>query len=351
MSLTIIIEVVIGVLFVWILMALITSQISEWLSSLGKWRAKMLEVTVRNMLGCASMCKEFYDHPLIKGLHSDAGKRRPSYIPKNQFALVVFDVFIQAGERDPDLAPLLHQTAGQKADSAKAGEQGNGQAENKDSDLVKAVKKAEDRANSVYQQLRASVDHFSKLDNDDKQQLAKAMDTLFIDVKTVGDKIQDADQALGQARKRMEAWFDDAMERLSGAYKRRAQLAAIIIGMTLAFAINADSLAIANALWTQPAVRDAVVAQAEQLQLPDGQTAPSQDQAMQYVNTLGDLSLPLGWAPENRPTNVNGWIVKFGGILLSGVAAAQGAPFWFEILRKLLDLRSKPAKQEDENAS
>ncbi|MCB9135100.1 MAG: hypothetical protein H6636_06715 [Anaerolineales bacterium] len=318
MSLTIIIEVVIGVLFVWILLALITSQVSEWLAALFKWRAKMLETTIRNMLGCESLCKDFYGHPLIKGLHSDAGKRIPSYIPKNQFALVVFDVFIQAGT--------------------------------KESEVVKTVEQVESQAGTVYNQLRAAVDHFSKKIGDDKQGLAHAMDTLFIDVKTVGEKVQEADQALGQARKRMEAWFDDAMDRLSGAYKRRAQLSAILIGMVLAFAINADSLAIANALWTQPAVRDAVVAQAEQLQLPENQTSPSQEQTLEYVNTLGELSLPLGWGPENIPSNFNSWIVKVGGILLSGAAAAQGAPFWFEILRKLLDLR-KPAAKTEENAA
>lgn len=316
MSLTIIIEVVIGVLFVWILMALITSQVSEWLASLFKWRADMLEVTVRNMLGCASLCKEFYGHPLIKGLHSNEGKRKPSYIPKNQFALVVFDVFIQAGEEN--------------------------------SEVVKAVKKGGNSAKYMYDKLRVSMEHFGGIKGDEKQALAKAMDTLFIDIQAAENAVEDADKALGQARKRMEAWFDDAMERLSGAYKRRAQLAAIIIGMTIAFALNADSLAIANALWTQPAVRDAVVAQAEQLQLPEGQTAPPQDQAMEYVSALGDLSLPLGWAPENRPTNFNGWLVKCGGIILSGVAAAQGAPFWFEILRKLLDLRSSTKSKKEE---
>ncbi|GAB4580173.1 MAG: hypothetical protein Fur0022_29120 [Anaerolineales bacterium] len=316
MSIGVIVEVVIGVLFVWILLALITSQVSDWAASLFKWRSDMLEDTIKNMLGCESMCMDFYSHPLIKGLHTGKGKRKPSYIPNNQFALVVFDLLIKAGTED--------------------------------SQILKAGKAVEAQAESIFAKLRTAIHKIGSNPNDDKQGLARALETLLIDVASAGDKIQDADQALAQARKRTEAWFDNAMERLSGAYKRRAQFSTIVIGMVLAFSINADSLAIANALWTQPLVREAIVAQAEQFQLPQEETdTPAPEAPLEYVNTLQGLSLPIGWAPENVPSDFNGWFVKLGGILLSGAAAAQGAPFWFEILRKVLNFRA-PVPSKDE---
>lgn len=316
MSLGTILEVAIGILFVWILLALITSQVSDWVASWFKWRANMLETTIQNMLGCESMCVDFYKHPLIKGLHSDSGKRKPSYIPKNQFALVVFELFIKAGTDE--------------------------------SSLTQTSKTLEEGTESIFTRLKAAIEKIGNNPQDNKQQLARALETLLLDVQSVGNQIQNADQALAQARKRTEAWFDDAMERLSGSYKRRAQYSAIVIGMIIAIGTNADSLAIANALWTQPLVREAIVTQAEQLELPEDPNNVAPELHLENLSTLQSLSLPIGWAKENIPTDFNGWFLKAGGILLSGAAAAQGAPFWFEILRKLLNFRSNPTPPKED---
>jgi len=45
-----------------------------------------------------------------------------------------------------------------------------------------------------------------------------------------------------------------------------------------------------------------------------------------------------------------GWVIKLIGIAISAFAARQGAPFWFDLLRKLVSLRSatQPAKKEEE---
>ena len=34
-----------------------------------------------------------------------------------------------------------------------------------------------------------------------------------------------------------------------------------------------------------------------------------------------------------------GWVIKLVGFLISAAAARQGAPFWFDLLRKLVSLR------------
>jgi hypothetical protein len=41
-----------------------------------------------------------------------------------------------------------------------------------------------------------------------------------------------------------------------------------------------------------------------------------------------------------------GWLLKVLGVLISGAAAAQGAPFWFDMLKRLINIRgSGPAPQ------
>jgi hypothetical protein len=317
MNIGVVVEVAIGVMFVWILLALITSQMSDWVSSWFKWRANMLAESIQNMLSCESLCEDFYKHPLINGLHSASGKRKPSAIPGKQFASVVFDIFINAGTASS------------------------------------ITKKAE----PIFTQLRETIHKIGGPDYKEetpqegqktynKTKLAHALDTLLIDIS---DEVNKADASLAESRKRIETWYDDAMTRLSGHYKRRLQLAALVIGMAVSFALNADSLAIASSLWTQPLVREAVVAQAEQFQLPEnqGDGDPLQG-ALATAGEVQALSIPIGWSAENVPADANGWFLKIGGIIVSGAAAAQGAPFWFEILRKILNFRSGGGSKKEE---
>lgn len=321
MSISVLVEVAIGVLFVWILLAAITSQVQDWVSQWLQWRPTMLQETINNILADDELTDTFYKHPLIKSLHSKKGTRKPSQIPSRQFASVVFDMLINAGS---DKSPAASME-------------------------------------NAIQRLRDNTMKLSRDKDDDLNNLAKTLDTLLVDVSM---NVEKADQSIAEARNRIELWFNDSMDRLSGSYKRKMQGWALIIGIILAVALNADSLAIANTLWKEPLVREALVAQADQLKLEDlgiqgndQSTTPSTssgDLAAQNLATLESLSIPIGWSPDNIPNDFNGWAMKLGGILLSGVAAAQGAPFWFDIVRKLLNFRSgggggssAPAQKEE----
>jgi hypothetical protein len=61
---------------------------------------------------------------------------------------------------------------------------------------------------------------------------------------------------------------------------------------------------------------------------------------------LDELAIPIGWTKENFPVDGYGWLVKFGGLIITAAAAAQGAPFWFDLMRKLLG-RSPSSESED----
>lgn len=81
MDLSTIIQVGIGMFFVWIVLAIITSQIQEWIASLLKWRATMLEDSILTMLNDPTLKERLYSHPLIQGLHTNHGTRKPAGIP------------------------------------------------------------------------------------------------------------------------------------------------------------------------------------------------------------------------------------------------------------------------------
>ncbi len=59
-------------------------------------------------------------------------------------------------------------------------------------------------------------------------------------------------------QKSVEAWFDDAMDRLGGVYKRRAQLVNFLAGLVIAVLLNIDALKLAGVLYYDPRLASSV---------------------------------------------------------------------------------------------
>src|SRR5215208_7717654 len=115
-----IIEVAIGIVFVWIVLSLTVIQIQEWVSTRLDKRAKDMEASIHEMLANPNLKDQFYDPPVIRGLTTTKRKRPsivppwlynfpiirgftkekrklPSYIPSQQFALSLFEIARTAG--------------------------------------------------------------------------------------------------------------------------------------------------------------------------------------------------------------------------------------------------------------
>src|SRR5512143_2232617 len=100
-------EVVLGLVFIWLILSTATMHVGEWIANAFRWRAADLERGIRRMLNDDNLTRLFYDHPLIRSL-SEAGSdrdTRPSYIPANKFSTVLLSV-IQNAETEASL--LLH---------------------------------------------------------------------------------------------------------------------------------------------------------------------------------------------------------------------------------------------------
>ncbi|HWO47495.1 MAG TPA: hypothetical protein VNM41_05485, partial [Solirubrobacterales bacterium] len=66
---------------------------------------------------------------------------------------------------------------------------------------------------------------------------------------------------------------------------------------------------------------------------------------------LASLSLPVFWTEEkNRPSSLDEWLVSIAGWLISIAAISLGAPFWFDTLGKLSNLRMAGKKPEEKPA-
>ena len=157
----------------------------------------------------------------------------------------------------------------------------------------------------------------------------------------VGDSLQDLyDRASGDAarfRQDAEAWFDDHMERLSGAYRRWSQRIVWITSAVLVVVLNANTFRIAETLWNDPSKRAAIVAKAGTPGSPDD---PS--------SAISDLALPLGWTDGYHGF---GWLWMLVGMAITLGAVSLGAPFWFDVLSRFSRVRQAGTPPPASNAT
>src|SRR5262249_13731912 len=107
---------------------------------------------------------------------------------------------------------------------------------------------------------------------------------------------------LDKLRTSIATWFDDSMERLSGAYKRQLKWISMLVGLLVAIGFNADSVNVASTLWTDGDRRAAVTEMAMRVAKEGtGQKESGQGESVRKVrdeihgveSTL--RSLPIGW--------------------------------------------------------
>ena len=294
-----ILEIAIGLILTWLILSVATAEMQDIIGSLFNKRAKFLEKSILDMFrGETAFVDEFYKHPAIKALYKKGfgGKlKKPDYIPNAVFAEAAFGVFVNLGVDEKDL---------------------------QDGDI------------SVSKILR-QVDEINKRNPDLGYFVRKIMPD-FEGIETIS-KLRQAETKAVELKINAEDWFNTAMTRASYLYKEQAKLAAFLIGLGFALAFNIDSIHITQELWREPTLRQSLVAQAQVASVDTGPVSVSE-----FEEYYEDLKIPIGW--DAVPADVEGWLIKALGLLISGLAAMQGAPFWFELLKKLLHLSGKEEK-------
>jgi len=181
--------------------------------------------------------------------------------------------------------------------------------------------------------------------------------------------MDDAVGDLKKTRENLEGWFNDTMDRVSGWYKRRAQLILFFLALGVAGASNGDTFMIVNNLWIDAATRASIVKAAEEAvrqtpvagqaalepssqvsqpapanEGPAKTSAPSSTTSSSTTNqALGGIEKIqrlIGWSRADLPQSGLGWLKKAAGLLLTAIALSLGAPFWFDTLNNLIRLRA-----------
>ena len=266
-----VLEVALGLGFVFLLFSIVASAVVEWLSALRDRRADMLRDSLVSILG-PYLTTELLAHPVIAGLcPGPAIRRPPNYLTPRTVGLVLADI-----------ARQLELPATKEGVDARA------------------------RLGSLVRALKSEL-----LPKDEDANVAMDGEVLF----------------------RIERWFTEQMDRTTGTYKRWTQIWTLSVAIVLTLGFDLDAGRISAELYRNAAVRSALAGRAT------GEVAG---------RTLGDLSvgkldeLPVGWTRTPRDVVHGGvWrvVTAIAGWLISIIALGLGAPFWFDALNRVVNLR------------
>ncbi|MEX8501594.1 MAG: hypothetical protein AB3X41_00925 [Leptothrix ochracea] len=166
--------------------------------------------------------------------------------------------------------------------------------------------------------------------------------------------------------------YSERMDRLQGTFKRQAQRWLLGIGLVLAAALNADTVELARDLSQNPARRAMMMAMAqnqasfESLRTSCQRSATKLGEEASTAAHLGDTRAlmdcltpelsrsGLGWTQDRwhalvgsgfSMALIGALLLKLLGYGLTALAVSLGAPFWFDLLGKVSNLRAtlKPA--------
>ena len=380
-------DVVIGLVFIFLIYSLLATTINEGIAANLNLRGKKLEHAIKRMLDDGihtehtfwtvlfdllksivfgiwnviryfrftrpktkeikdmNFVELFYNEPLIKYLGEHKLTKRPSYISSDFFAKAVLKILFEKGKSPEEKTCIEGLNEAQKIQYIKRG-----------------------------------IENLEQI-NETR--------TLFLTM------IDNSNYELEKFHKKLEGWFEETMNRASGWYKKQSQIITLIIGFAIAVMFNVDTIEIVGHLSKD---KDAAKKMTEL--------------SVQYVNThkdsLGNLSykhdsianvlflkadsivktdiktaneiIGVGWKiPAKDSITIEckkswkkhkkcnpicikrkpqywTWYEKVGiiydkinrrmilGYILTALAISFGAPFWFDILSKVVSIRGAGTK-------
>lgn len=346
MTMPLVVEVAISLAFLYLMLAVAGSAFHEFLAQRQGWRGRFMRTGLRRLISDRWIYMALIRHPSIAALYrEEVGRPKPpSYVPPESFATALLDVVL-----------------------------------NKARSLEPAAVVAADTDVTVEDYARAA-------------EICGAHGYAIGDiVQPICVRAQDLDGAKGM----LAAWYDSAMNRVSGDYKRGAQFRLFLIGLLIAIIFNIDSISVGSHLFRAPESAAAIADLATQAlcerteangncTLPatwSGETAADlkarvTDQ-LGNLDQLADAGLPIGYACLGNPTStVTALTRDFGkaftncrdywlqhasiwsigeilfrifGWLITAAAISFGAEFWFAFIVKFINLRGAGPKPQSAN--
>lgn len=315
-------EVALGLAVVYLLVAMLASGVRELIARLVGERGKLLRQNLQRLLPDRWVYLRVINHPAISALYRNVpGQGKPpSYIPGRNVAHAVLDVLF-------DRQRLVFNRKSKKSMAF-------------DLDGVRqAVRDAKQNDLAVGHALSPMLER------------ATSLDEAFVNI---------------------EQWFESSVARMGGWYKARTQKLLFAVGFGIAAVFNVDTIYIVTTLAQSESLRTAMTTTAQRLSAEGLPQEGQLDVARAELAKLATAGLPIGYscigtaARASTPDNalqaltltalkdkcwseasqygLGFWAIKLTGWLLTALAAILGAPFWFDLVGRVVNLRSAGSK-------
>ena len=281
------IEAGIGLSMIFLLMSLMCSVVCEIIARVRESRSTYLFRAIDGLVDKPGLGELVQKHALVQGLgykDKDGVWNKPSYVPSSIFGRVALDLIARYATPIAPAAAAPARSLAPGAEMVSAFVQGAQAARAKPASV--SAPSADELAVAALQAALAAL-------------IPKALTTTEDEVKAIG------------------VWFDAAMERISGTYKRSTQLTVFMLAVALTLGLNVDTLVVGNRLQRDKSLRDAVVASATSFAnehkdlgavspasptLNDpaapAATGEAQSRLLALEVQLEQLNLPIGWPTD-----------------------------------------------------
>jgi len=140
-------------------------------------------------------------------------------------------------------------------------------------------------------------------------------------------------------RQKVILWYEQVMDRVRLGYKNFTKSILFFIGLALAVGFNVDLIKIAQNLSRSQESREVLVTTSKNLVEEESQIDPKNlEKNVEIIKEFGppaSQEIEWGWSKNSKVQitflNILGWLLTAVGIVI-------GAPFWFDLLKKILSM-------------
>ncbi|MFC5623559.1 hypothetical protein [Algoriphagus winogradskyi] len=354
----IVLDTFISLVFIFLLYSLFTMTLIESLTSIFSSRAKNLMAGIERLLADenesnkanhtivnlfwaktnSGLTKAFYSHPSIRYLGPKGINSKPSYISSDCFSSTLVDL-LQKGTNSNQVENI----------NAALGIIPKFELEELEADIrelkeeIKVLKGLESVDEFEIESAKQELSYLQlELENRTKTKnpfLPKDF-SIGADTKYQFNLLwNEAGDDIEKFKGLLEQWYNEQMDRISGWYKRKLSLLTFILGFIIACSFKVDTIQLAMELSKNEDLRAIYVEGAKEL-IANNETLDSVklDNNRQYFDKkLQENNLVFSVTDISfKDIKFLNWI----GFLITAFAISLGAPFWFDLLSKLMRVRT-----------
>ena len=170
----------------------------------------------------------------------------------------------------------------------------------------------------------------------------------------LGKLTDDVNKDIRNKKEQVQEAFEITLLKTRESYKRNIKLLTFFIGLLVTVSFNVDSIQIFKELAKNPEtaaqmaeLAESYIAQHDSLNIPESESIKELKVELDnlYTSQIRGINSSMGIGWDNYPMEGN-WFYRIIGWLITTLALSLGAPFWFDMLKKVINIKNELKPKE-----